>query len=206
MNFFTGVELSKNQLLHFLFNTSVYDLEQLISININDFNLNDFDTNNADFESINNEYNIKLTTLDEVKTIHENLLKISLNPYLIITNKWDKYTQKVIDSLVKEYIEDFMIDGYFCNFSLITLVYKNKYYIGFRFTKSPSIINFSKMNSLYLKNIEMFNQFKTKFYSENLSSIHESLQEKINKNLINIITEYTLINISRKNIEFMIHT
>jgi|SRR5271154_2383188 hypothetical protein len=206
MNFFTGVELTKNQLLHFLFDINVYDLKQLISININDFNLNYFDTNNFDFEIFRSEYNIKLETIDEVKNIYNNLLKISKNPHLILTNVWDKYTQKVIDSLVKEYIEEFMVDNYFCNFSLTTLVNKNKYYVGFTFTKSSNIINFEKMNSLYLKNIGMFCQFKTKFYFENILSMHESLQEKINNNLINIIIEYTLINIYEKHIEFIIHT
>ena len=109
MNIFTGVELSKNDLLHFLFSLHSDDFKYQINSIIMDFDIND----ESSVLIINDEYNIKCKTIEDVKQIHNNLSQIVEDPFLIFTSEYKKMTKKVVDHLIKEYINEFNLNNYF---------------------------------------------------------------------------------------------
>lgn len=86
MDIFTGVELSKEQLLHFLINISFNDLSTSINDIIIDFNFDEKYENNI--EIINYEHNLKCKTIEDIKDIYDNLKNISKNPFLILINNY----------------------------------------------------------------------------------------------------------------------
>jgi len=158
-------------------------------------------TESDSFRFINMEYDIKCQTIEEFKNIYNNLQKIFDNPYLVLSDTWDSMTITVIDKIIDEYIENYILYDQFKTHDFFILINNEKYYLGLHILKLDILTHLSNINNINEKNIKMLKKFQTNFYTKNILPIYDSLQEKINRNLISIITQYHITDISKNKIE-----
>lgn len=199
MSLFIGIEFTKNQLVEFILNESIEDFKETIT-DVIIF----LDSNKDDFKYIKKGYNIECKTIKDVKNICDDFEKILENPFLILSDDWNQMTLKVIDGIIEEFVENYTLrNGVYSNkaYTLFIILNKEKYYLGLQILTLNERISLSELNKINEKKIKILGKFKTKFYSKNILPIHENLQEKINKNLISIIIQYHITDISKNKIE-----
>src|SRR5271156_5210659 len=195
MSLFIGIEFTRIQLVEFILNESSENFNDTITDVISFFGNYEDDLN-----YINKVYNTNCKTIKDVKNIFDDLEKILENPFLILSHDWNPMTLKVINGIIEEYSENYILKNYDKSYDLSIILNKEKYYLGLQILTINERISLSELNIINEKKIGILKKFKTKFYSKNILPIYDSLQEKINRNLISIITQYHITDISKNKI------